>query len=93
MVFALTEGTVVNLGREALLTVLIVAAPMLGFGLAVGLLFSILQATTHIQEQTLTFIPKIVAVLFAAVVFGPWMLRKMLDFAGNLLANMHGFVR
>lgn len=83
----------IQLGREAVTTVLLVAGPMLGFGLLVGLIVSVFQATTQIQEQTLSFIPKIVAVLVAGVVFGPWMLRVLVDFASNLLANMHAWVR
>lgn len=88
----MTEATIVQLARDALLTVLWVAAPILGMGLAVGLLVSIFQATTQIQEQTLSFIPKIVAVLGAIVVFGPWMLRVMMEFATRLLTDMPRFV-
>ncbi|HEY8416778.1 MAG TPA: flagellar biosynthesis protein FliQ [Limnochordales bacterium] len=87
----MTDATVVDLGREALLTVLLVAGPMLGLGLLVGLVVSILQATTQIQEQTLTFIPKILAVLGAAILFGPWMLRVMTEYAARLLGNLHRF--
>jgi len=86
-----TDATVVDLGREALWMVLLVAGPMLGLGLLVGLVVSILQATTQIQEQTLTFIPKILAVLGAAIVFGPWMLRVMTEYAARLLGNLHRF--
>ncbi|MBQ5419074.1 MAG: flagellar type III secretion system protein FliQ, partial [Selenomonas sp.] len=62
---------VVQLGQEALFIVMIVAAPMLGLGLIVGLLVSVFQATTSIQEQTLAFIPKIIAVFVAILIFGP----------------------
>ncbi len=89
----MSDGLVVSLGREALMTVLMVAGPMLGLGLLVGLIVSVFQATTQIQEQTLTFIPKIIAVLGAAILFGPWMLRVMTDFALRLLGDMHNFVR
>ncbi|NLN29148.1 MAG: flagellar biosynthesis protein FliQ [Firmicutes bacterium] len=88
----MTEGTVIHLGREALVTVLLVAGPMIGFSLAVGLLVSILQAATQIQEQTLSFIPKIVAVFVAGLIFGPWMLRVLIDFAMNLFANINQLV-
>ena len=64
----MTDQTVVNIAREAVLTVLLVAGPALGIGMLVGLLVSIFQATTQIQEQTLTFIPKIVAVLVSIVI-------------------------
>lgn len=88
----MTEGTVIYLAREALTTALLVAGPMLGFGLVVGLLVSILQAATQIQEQTLAFVPKIVAILVAALAFGPWMLRVLVDFTRNLLENMNALV-
>lgn len=87
------QAFVVNLGREALLTVLLVGAPILGLGLLVGLLVSIFQATTQINEQTLTFIPKIVAVLAAIIFFGPWMLTVMLEFTQNLLTNIPVHIR
>lgn len=89
----MSEAFVVQLGRDALWTVLLVSAPMLGLGLLVGLVVSIFQATTQIQEQTLAFIPKIIAVLVAIVVFGPWMLGVLLDFTGGLLGNLHTLVR
>jgi len=89
----LTETQVIALGRDALLTVLYVAGPMIGLGLVVGLLVSIFQATTQIQEQTLSFVPKIVAVLVAGVLFGPWMLRLLMDFTERLIADAHQFVR
>ncbi|WP_018704287.1 flagellar biosynthesis protein FliQ [Anaeromusa acidaminophila] len=75
----------VELGRDALLMVMLVSAPMLGLGLLVGLLVSVFQATTQIQEQTLAFIPKIIAVFVAILIFGPWMLRLLMDFTQQLL--------
>ncbi|MCL5677140.1 MAG: flagellar biosynthesis protein FliQ [Firmicutes bacterium] len=89
----MTEEFVINLGRQALLTVLLVSAPMLGLGLLIGLLVSIFQATTQINEQTLAFIPKIVAVLLAIVFFGPWMFTVMLQFTSSLLLNLPALVR
>ena len=70
---------VIQMAQEALRVVLLVSAPMLGLGLAVGLMVSVFQATTSIQEQTLAFIPKIVAVFVAILIFGPWMLRIMVE--------------
>ncbi|HEY8495579.1 MAG TPA: flagellar biosynthesis protein FliQ [Limnochordales bacterium] len=87
----MSDATVIDLGREAIVTVLLVAGPMLGLSLLVGLVISVFQATTQIQEQTLTFIPKILAVLGAAILFGPWMLRVMTEFAARLLGNLHQF--
>ena len=71
---------VIQIGQEALMVVLLVSAPMLGLGLTVGLMVSVFQATTSIQEQTLAFIPKIIAVFVAVLIFGPWMLRIMVEF-------------
>lgn len=89
----MTETALIALGRDALLTVLLVAGPMIGLGLLVGLVISIFQATTQIQEQTLTFVPKIVAVLVAGVIFGPWMLRNLVGFSERLLSRAHEFIR
>jgi flagellar biosynthesis protein FliQ len=86
-----TDTFVIAVGREALTTVLLVAAPMLGIGLIVGLVISIFQATTQINEQTLTFIPKIVAVLVSIVVFGPWMLHMLVSFCSKILGNLNQF--
>ncbi len=79
---------VIGLGRDALTTVLLVAGPLLLSGLVIGLLVSILQATTQIQEATLSFVPKIVAVMLAALVFGPWMLTILTEFTRRLLGNL-----
>lgn len=79
---------VIQLGQEALMIVLIVSAPMLGLGLAVGLAVSIFQATTSIQEQTLAFIPKIIAVFVAILIFGPWMLRIMVEFFSGIFTGL-----
>ena len=79
---------VIQLGQEALMVVLLVCAPMLGLGLSVGLMVSVFQATTSIQEQTLAFIPKIIAVFVAILIFGPWMLRVMLEFFTSIFTNI-----
>lgn len=89
----MTETQVIAMGREALLTVLMVGGPLIGMGLAVGLIVSIFQATTQIQEQTLSFVPKIVAVLAGGLIFGPWMLRTMIEYAERLFEGAHLFVR
>ena len=79
---------VIQLGQEALMVVMLVSAPMLGLGLLVGLLVSVFQATTSIQEQTLAFIPKIIAVFVAILIFGPWMLRIMVEYVTNIFVNL-----
>jgi flagellar biosynthetic protein FliQ len=83
---------VIGLAGQALYTVLKVSAPMLGIGLIVGLLVSIFQATTQIQEQTLAFVPKIIAVFLALLIFGPWILTVMIDFTSNLLGNLANYI-
>ena len=88
----LTELTIAKLAKDALATVLLVAGPILGLSLIVGLLVSVFQATTQIQEQTLAFVPKILTVLGAMVILAPWMLRVMMEFTTRLLSNMNQFV-
>lgn len=83
---------VLMLAENGILTILLVAGPLLILALAVGLLVSIFQATTQIQEQTLAFIPKIVAVLVGIVFFGRWMLTHMVEFTVNLYENLNQFV-
>ncbi|NLW60517.1 MAG: flagellar biosynthesis protein FliQ [Firmicutes bacterium] len=84
----MTDVTVVAIIRQGVTTVLMVAGPMLGVGMIVGLLVSIFQATTQIQEQTLTFIPKLLAVFFTLVLLGPWMLRVLVDFTTELFSYL-----
>lgn len=83
---------VIQLAQQALMIVLLVSAPMLGLGLVVGLAVSVFQATTSIQEQTLAFIPKIIAVFIAILIFGPWMLRIMVDFVTNIFINLPYYI-
>ena len=83
---------VIQMAQEALRMVLIISAPMLGLGLLVGLAVSIFQATTSMQEQTGAFIPKIVAVFVAILIFGPWMLRLMVEYVTNVLVNLPYYI-
>lgn len=83
---------VIQLGREALAMVMLVSAPMLGLGLIVGVMVSIFQATTQIQEQSLAFIPKIVAVFVAILIFGPWMLSLLLDYTRGLFLSINQII-
>lgn len=89
----MTPDLVVSLGKETFWMVLKISAPMLGFGLVVGLIVSILMSATQIQEMTLTFVPKIVAVLLALLFFFPWILRIMMDFTRTLYANIPLYIR
>lgn len=88
-----TEEFVISLGRQALLTVLLVTGPILVMGLLAGLVVSIFQATTQINEQTLSFIPKIVVVLVAVVFFGPWMHSTLMEFAHSVMAKIPEMVK
>jgi len=84
----MTPQYVIHLAREAILLVLLVSAPMLGFGLAVGLAVSILQAVTQVHEMTLVFIPKILAAAIGMIIFLPWMLRLIMDFTIRILMSL-----
>lgn len=80
----MTPQMVVSIGREALTVTILVAAPMLSFGLIIGLTLAIFQAVTQIQEMTLTFVPKILAVSLALLLFLPWMINMLTDFTRHL---------
>lgn len=88
----MSNELVLTLAERGIFTILLVAGPILLLALAVGLLVSIFQATTQIQEQTLAFIPKIIAVLVGIVVFGPWMLSQIVEFTTDLYQNINLFV-
>lgn len=88
----MTQETVIHLGREALTVALLVSAPVLGLGMIVGIIVSILQATTQIQEQTLTFVPKMITVFVALIIFGPWMLNTIVQFTYNLFSELPNFI-
>ena len=88
----MTQDLVLDMVREALTTVIWVAAPPLVMGLTVGLIVSIFQAATSIQEQTLAFIPKILAVLMALLLFGPFMLTRLTEFMQYMVSNLPWFV-
>lgn len=82
---------VLYMAKEAVGAVLLVGGPILGVSLLVGLLVSIFQAMTQIQEQTLTFIPKVVAVVAVLMVLGPWMLSVLTVYTSNLLKQLATF--
>ncbi len=76
-----------DLGRGALTMVLTLASPILVIGMAVGLSIALLQAVTQLQEQTLTFVPKIVAMVLSAIVFVPWIAKRLLEYTQQLLGE------
>jgi flagellar biosynthetic protein FliQ len=84
----MTPDLVIYIGREAVYTVLLISGPLLIGSILIGLVISIFQATTQIQEQTLTFVPKIVAIFVMVVVLGPWMLNILIAFTQNLFTIM-----
>ena len=88
----MSQQYVIDLAREALYYVILIAAPMLGIGMIVGLAISIFQTTTSIQEQTLTFVPKLFVVFFSIVLFGPWMLRMLSDYIVRTIQRLPGLV-
>ncbi len=83
----MTEETVMQLGVNALQTMIYLAGPILVVAMAVGIVISILQAITQINEQTLTFVPKIVAVIITLVVMAPWMLKIMQEYAISIFGG------
>lgn len=89
----MTDELIMQLGQETLKTAALLSAPILITALVVGLIISILQAITQINEATLTFIPKIIVVALVIVVAGPWMLDIMSRFTINLLENITYYVR
>ncbi len=80
----MTPQTVIAIAREALTVTLLVASPMLIFGLVIGLIISIFQAVTQINEMTLTIVPKIVAVAVSLLIFLPWMINLLIDFTRHM---------
>jgi len=84
----MTQDTVVNLATQAMTLALEVAGPMLLVGLVVGLVVSLFQAVTQIQEQSLSFIPKIVSLALLIVVLGPWMLNQLVTYAQTLYLSI-----
>lgn len=83
----MTEGQVLDIAREALYTIIICSAPLLIISLVVGLIVSIFQTVTSIQEQTLTFVPKIICVFLGMMLFGSWILNNLTEFINTLWSD------
>jgi len=88
----MTPEAVLDIGREALYLTVYLAAPLLLSALAVGLLIGVFQAATQIQEMTLSFIPKLIVLVFALLTAGPWMLRMVMEFSLRLYAEIPGML-
>lgn len=89
----MTSEFVIDFGRQAMEMVLMLALPMLGVGLIVGLMVSVFQATTQIQETTLQFIPKIICITLTMVIVGPWMLQELTEFTSRIFTSFPEWVR
>lgn len=88
----MTPTTVVELGRQALEVTLMISAPLFAAALVTGLIVSIFQAATQINEQTLSFVPKLVVVFVTLVIAGPWMLTKFIDYIQRLYESIPGLI-
>jgi flagellar biosynthetic protein FliQ len=84
----MTPEAVIHIGKKAVETILLTSAPMLLAAMVIGLLISIFQAATQINEQTMTFIPKIVAVFVTLLIFGPWIIELLLTFTTEIIAQI-----
>ena len=89
----MTPEFAIGFGRQAIELCLMMALPMLGVGLAVGVCVSIIQAATQIQEMTLTFIPKVVSMFIALLLALPWLMERMTTFTRDLFINIPTYVR
>lgn len=87
------ESLVLDIAREAIIEIIMVSAPMLLIALIIGLLISIFQTVTSIQEQTLSFVPKIVAVFISLLIFGPWMLDRLVNMMISLYSSFSTLIR
>jgi flagellar biosynthetic protein FliQ len=81
----------IQLLADVLWNALLITAPLLGVTLIVGLCVSVLQVVTQVQEMSLTYIPKIISAVLVLVIFGPWMLKRLLTFATNLISNIPSY--
>ena len=89
----MTPDTALDLFRQALLTALLLASPMLATGLVIGLIVSVFQAVTSIQEMTLTFVPKIIVVFLVLLAMAPWMMEIMIKYTSGIFTNIPNYIR
>lgn len=89
----MSDNIVIDIAREAIFLIIKVAAPVLIVSLVVGLVVSILQTVTSIQEQTLTFVPKLIAILLVTLLFGNWMLTSIKEFMQELFMNFSYYIK
>lgn len=89
----MNEAVVLGLAKESLTVALLIGAPILGASLVIGIVVSIIQAVTQVNEMTLTFVPKLIGIFVAMLIFGPWMMQTLLGFSAGLFANMAAYGR
>jgi flagellar biosynthetic protein FliQ len=89
----MTPEFVVGFAKQAIEMTLIIALPMLGIGMIVGIFVSVIQAATQIQEMTLTMVPKIVAIFLALLIAFPWIMDKMVSYTTNLFMNLPNYIK
>lgn len=89
----MTEDIVLSLGRDAIWTTVLLASPLLISALIVGLVVSIIQAVTQINEATLTFIPKMLAIVVVLIIMAPWMTQMLTSYTTELFTNLPNYVR
>jgi flagellar biosynthetic protein FliQ len=89
----MTPEFVVGCARQAIELTLLIALPLLGIGMIVGIIVSVIQAATQIQEMTLTMVPKIVAIFLALLIAFPWIMDKMMTYTRNLFLNLPNYIR
>jgi flagellar biosynthetic protein FliQ len=90
---AITPEFVVGFSREAMELTLVICLPMMGVGLVVGVLISVFQAATQIQDATLSLVPKLVAMFVALILAFPWIMDKMITYTTNLFTNLPNYIR
>ena len=88
----MTPENIIDLFRTTMLTVIVFISVIIIPGLIIGLIISIFQAATQINEQTLSFIPRLIATIGSLIVFGPWILGQMLDFAREMIENVSNYI-
>lgn len=88
----MNNADMLKLAQDSIRTVLFTSAPMLIISLTVGLIVSVIQAVTQIQEATLAFVPKIIAVFLSVLIFGPWIIKLITEFTSGLLSNINLYV-
>jgi flagellar biosynthetic protein FliQ len=89
----MNEAIVIGLARQALWTAMLVGGPILAISLVIGVVVSLIQAVTQVNEMTLSYVPKLVGVFVGMLILGPWMMETMLGFSASLFANMGSYGR